>query len=179
MQQRLRIHYTESQKALMWDRWKQGDSLQQIALTTGKAIGAAFSRCLDGAVGTVDAGGKEKGKGGVLKVHICALSIAAWSRALRCIGEYASHASLTRALQCCMETGMEVGFGAKLGQKRHRREPLQTGQQSWEADLKRVGAAWGTGFQGSNPSLTATFRFKQTPDIPSEVRGFCFLGFGV
>lgn len=82
MQQRLRIHYTESQKALMWDRWKQGDSLQQIALTTGKAIGAAFSRCLDGAVGTVDAGGKEKGKGGVLKVHICALSIAAWSMPL-------------------------------------------------------------------------------------------------
>ncbi|MDH4653842.1 IS30 family transposase [Pseudomonas sp. BN606] len=31
MQQRPRIHYTESQKALMWDRWKQGDSLQQIA----------------------------------------------------------------------------------------------------------------------------------------------------
>ncbi|WP_280325964.1 hypothetical protein [Pseudomonas sp. BN102] len=38
MQQRLRIHYTESQKALMWDRWKQGDSLQQIALTTGRRL---------------------------------------------------------------------------------------------------------------------------------------------
>ncbi|MEJ8318106.1 IS30 family transposase, partial [Pseudomonas oryzihabitans] len=31
MKQRSRIYYTESQKALMWDRWKAGDSLQQIA----------------------------------------------------------------------------------------------------------------------------------------------------
>jgi len=31
MKQRPRIYYTESQKAVMWDRWKQGDSLQQIA----------------------------------------------------------------------------------------------------------------------------------------------------
>lgn len=31
MKQRPRIYYTESQKALMWDRWKAGDSLQQIA----------------------------------------------------------------------------------------------------------------------------------------------------
>lgn len=31
MKQRPRIYYTESQKALMWDRWRQGDSLQQIA----------------------------------------------------------------------------------------------------------------------------------------------------
>lgn len=31
MKQRPRIYYTESQKALMWDRWKVGDSLQQIA----------------------------------------------------------------------------------------------------------------------------------------------------
>jgi len=30
MKQRPRIYYTESQKALMWDRWKQGDSLQMI-----------------------------------------------------------------------------------------------------------------------------------------------------
>ena len=28
---RTRIYYTDSQKALMWDRWQQGDSLQQIA----------------------------------------------------------------------------------------------------------------------------------------------------
>lgn len=31
MKQRPRIHYTESQKALMWERWRKGDSLQQIA----------------------------------------------------------------------------------------------------------------------------------------------------
>ena len=31
MKQRRRIHYTESQKALMWDRWQRGDSLEQIA----------------------------------------------------------------------------------------------------------------------------------------------------
>lgn len=31
MKQRPRIYYTESQKALMWGRWKAGDSLQQIA----------------------------------------------------------------------------------------------------------------------------------------------------
>ncbi len=31
MKRRPRIHYTESQKALMWDRWKAGDSLQQIS----------------------------------------------------------------------------------------------------------------------------------------------------
>jgi IS30 family transposase len=28
---RARIHYTESQKALMWERWQKGESLQQIA----------------------------------------------------------------------------------------------------------------------------------------------------
>ena len=28
---RPRIHYTESQRALMWERWQKGDSLQQIA----------------------------------------------------------------------------------------------------------------------------------------------------
>ncbi len=31
MKQRPRIYYTENQKALMWDRWQNGDSLQQIA----------------------------------------------------------------------------------------------------------------------------------------------------
>jgi len=31
MKQRPRIHYTESQKALMWERWRKGESLQQIA----------------------------------------------------------------------------------------------------------------------------------------------------
>jgi len=31
MRYRSRIQYTDSQKALMWDRWRQGESLQQIA----------------------------------------------------------------------------------------------------------------------------------------------------
>lgn len=31
MKQRPRIYYTENQKALMWDRWQNGDSLHQIA----------------------------------------------------------------------------------------------------------------------------------------------------
>ena len=31
MKQRPRIHYTEGQKALMWERWQRGESLQQIA----------------------------------------------------------------------------------------------------------------------------------------------------
>lgn len=31
MKQRPRIYYTETQKALMWERWKKGESLQQMA----------------------------------------------------------------------------------------------------------------------------------------------------
>jgi IS30 family transposase len=31
MKQRTRIYYTDSQRALMWERWQKGDSLQQIA----------------------------------------------------------------------------------------------------------------------------------------------------
>ena len=31
MKRRPYTRYTESQKALMWDRWQKGDSLQQIA----------------------------------------------------------------------------------------------------------------------------------------------------
>jgi hypothetical protein len=31
MKQRTRIYYSDPQKALMWERWKAGDSLQQIA----------------------------------------------------------------------------------------------------------------------------------------------------
>ena len=30
MKQRPRIYYTESQKAVMWERWRKGESLQQI-----------------------------------------------------------------------------------------------------------------------------------------------------
>src|SRR5215813_491826 len=31
MKQRPRIYYTERQKSLMWERWRQGESLHQIA----------------------------------------------------------------------------------------------------------------------------------------------------
>jgi hypothetical protein len=31
MKRRPRILYSESQKALMWERWKKGESLQQMA----------------------------------------------------------------------------------------------------------------------------------------------------
>ena len=31
MKQRPRIYYSESQKALMWERWRAGDNLHQIA----------------------------------------------------------------------------------------------------------------------------------------------------
>jgi len=31
MKQRPRIYYTEEQKALMWDRWQKGESLNAIA----------------------------------------------------------------------------------------------------------------------------------------------------
>ena len=31
MRRRTRIHYTDSQKSQMWDRWQRGESLQKIA----------------------------------------------------------------------------------------------------------------------------------------------------
>ena len=37
MKQRPRIYYTESQKALMWERWREGASLHQIAQLFGRA----------------------------------------------------------------------------------------------------------------------------------------------
>jgi len=30
MKQRRRIYYTETQKALMWERWRKGDTLHQM-----------------------------------------------------------------------------------------------------------------------------------------------------
>jgi IS30 family transposase len=36
MKYRTRTYYTESQKAVMWDRWAKGDSLQQIAQMFGR-----------------------------------------------------------------------------------------------------------------------------------------------
>jgi hypothetical protein len=31
MARKPRIHYTETDKALMWDRWRKGESLEKIA----------------------------------------------------------------------------------------------------------------------------------------------------
>jgi len=31
MKRKTRIYYTDNRKALMWERWRQGDSLQKIA----------------------------------------------------------------------------------------------------------------------------------------------------
>ena len=31
MKQRPRIYYSESQKALMWERWRKGETIHQIA----------------------------------------------------------------------------------------------------------------------------------------------------
>ena len=31
MKRRPRIYYTESQKAILWERWRKGESLQRIA----------------------------------------------------------------------------------------------------------------------------------------------------
>jgi hypothetical protein len=36
MKQRPRIHYTETQKALMWERWGKGESL--LSSSTGKVF---------------------------------------------------------------------------------------------------------------------------------------------
>ena len=36
MKQRPRIYYSETDKALMWDRWQKGDSLHAIARLFGR-----------------------------------------------------------------------------------------------------------------------------------------------
>lgn len=40
MKQRPRIYYSESQKALMWERWRKGDTLHQIAQLFDRRHGA-------------------------------------------------------------------------------------------------------------------------------------------
>ena len=46
MKQGPRVYYMESQKALMWDRWQKGDSLQQISQLFDRHIGrASFTLC--------------------------------------------------------------------------------------------------------------------------------------
>lgn len=64
MKQRPRIYYTETQKALMWERWKAGDTLHQIgqpfdrpqeisrALAAGESIRCIATR-LDRAPSTI------------------------------------------------------------------------------------------------------------------------------
>ena len=37
---RPRIHYTEADKALMWDRWRKGDSLEKIAQLFDRSHGS-------------------------------------------------------------------------------------------------------------------------------------------
>ena len=47
MKYRTRIRYTETDKALMWERWRQGESLQRIAQLFDRnhsAIGGILSR---------------------------------------------------------------------------------------------------------------------------------------
>ena len=47
MKQRPRIYYTETDKALMWDRWQKGESLHSIARLFGRyhsAIQGILSR---------------------------------------------------------------------------------------------------------------------------------------
>lgn len=45
MKQKPRIYCTESQKAVMWDRWKQGDSLQMIAQMFDRNHSSAIAGC--------------------------------------------------------------------------------------------------------------------------------------
>ena len=40
MKYRPRIYYTEADKALMWDRWQQGDSLHAIARLFDRSHGS-------------------------------------------------------------------------------------------------------------------------------------------
>jgi hypothetical protein len=47
MKYRTRIQYTETDKALMWDRWRQGESLHAIAWLFDRhhsAVGGILSR---------------------------------------------------------------------------------------------------------------------------------------
>ncbi|TFW30972.1 hypothetical protein E4O92_14780 [Massilia horti] len=42
MAQKPRIYYTDTQKALMWERWRQGESLQKIAQLSEELRRSAF-----------------------------------------------------------------------------------------------------------------------------------------
>jgi DNA-binding CsgD family transcriptional regulator len=43
MSRKPRIYYTETDKALMWDRWRKGDSLQTIAQLFDRSHGSVAS----------------------------------------------------------------------------------------------------------------------------------------
>jgi hypothetical protein len=40
MPRKPRIHYTETDKALMWDRWRKGESLESIAQLFDRTLGS-------------------------------------------------------------------------------------------------------------------------------------------
>lgn len=40
MARKRRIHYTETDKPVMWDRWQRGDSLEKIARLFGRTHGS-------------------------------------------------------------------------------------------------------------------------------------------
>ena len=45
MKYRTRIQYTETDKALMWERWRQGESLQAIAQHSIVTIPRSVASC--------------------------------------------------------------------------------------------------------------------------------------
>ena len=76
MKQRPRIYYTESQKALMWERWRKGEYLQRIAQLfdrnhssmlaglgrdDGRIVGHQWLRRLDGRSGHKQHRGEQVG----------------------------------------------------------------------------------------------------------------------
>jgi hypothetical protein len=52
MKRKPRIYYTDEQKALMWERWRQGESLQHIAQLFDE-VTVQFTEFLFAAVGLV------------------------------------------------------------------------------------------------------------------------------
>ncbi|WP_395400546.1 hypothetical protein ACHMW6_24050 [Pseudoduganella sp. UC29_106] len=53
MKRKPRIYYTDDQKALMWERWRQGESLQHIAQLFGRSHGAIQGILIRNPVGQV------------------------------------------------------------------------------------------------------------------------------
>jgi hypothetical protein len=75
MKYRTRIHYTATDKALMWDRWQKGDSLQTIAQLFG---------CNHSSVARIFfISGGIRPFGGRVNYRAAEADQAAWDRALR------------------------------------------------------------------------------------------------